>query len=52
MLQLSVNATYPDNSTKNVSAARTGANYTSGPAIATVNADGLATAVAGGTVGN
>lgn len=50
-LQLSVNATYPDNSTKDVSAASTGTNYTiSNPAIATVNADGLITAVAGGTV--
>jgi len=50
-LQLGVNATYPDNSTKDVSAASTGTNYTtSNPTIATVNANGLVTAVAGGTV--
>jgi hypothetical protein len=50
-LQLLVNATYPDNATKTVSAASTGTNYTtSNPTIATVNADGLVTAVAGGTV--
>jgi hypothetical protein len=50
-VQLVVTATYPDNSTRDVSAASTGINYTtSNPAIATVNADGLVTAVASGTV--
>jgi hypothetical protein len=50
-IQLVVTATYPDNSTRDVSAASTGTNYTtSNPAIATVNADGLVTAVASGTV--
>jgi hypothetical protein len=49
--QLVVTATYPDSSTRNVSAAATGTNYTtSNPAIATVSADGLVTAVASGTV--
>lgn len=48
--QLLVTATYPDNSTKDVTAASTGTNYTtSNPAIATVNANGLVTAVASGT---
>ncbi len=50
-IQLVVTATYPDNSTKDVSAASTGTNYTSSnPAIATVNANGLVTAVSSGTV--
>lgn len=50
-IQLVVTATYPDNSTRDVSAANTGTNYTtSNPAIATVNANGLVTAVASGTV--
>src|SRR3989442_9494221 len=50
-LQLLVTATYPDSSTKEVSAASTGTNYTpSNPAIATVSANGLVTAVASGTV--
>jgi hypothetical protein len=50
-LQLVVTATYPDSSTKDVSAASTGTNYTiSNPAIATLSADGLLTAVASGTV--
>jgi len=49
--QLTVNATYPDASTRNVSAASTGTNYTtSNSAIATVDANGLVTAVATGTV--
>jgi hypothetical protein len=50
-IQLTVTATYPDNSTKDVSAAATGTNYTSSnPSIATVDANGLLTAVASGTV--
>jgi len=50
-LQLVVNATYPDNSTKDVSAASTGTTYTtSNPAIANVGANGLLTAVTSGTV--
>jgi len=49
--QLLVTATYPDNSTRNVTAGNTGTNYTtSNSAIATVNANGLVTAVASGTV--
>jgi 6-phosphogluconolactonase (cycloisomerase 2 family) len=51
MRQLLVTATYPDSSTKDVSAASTGTNYTtSNPAIATVGPNGLVTAVASGTV--
>jgi len=50
-IQLDVTATYPDNSTKDVSAASTGTNYTSSnPAIATVSANGLVTAVSSGTL--
>src|SRR6266404_5661805 len=50
-LQLVVTATYPDSSTKDVSAASSGTNYTtSNPAISTVSADGLLIAVASGTV--
>lgn len=50
-IQLVVTATYPDNSTKDLSAANTGTNYTSSnPAIATVSANGLVTAVSSGTV--
>ena len=50
-LQLVVTATYPDNSTRDVSAAGSGTNYTtSNPAIVTVSANGLLTAVANGTV--
>jgi hypothetical protein len=50
-VQLVVTATYPDNSTSNVTAASTGTNYTiSNPAIATITADGLVTAVSSGTV--
>ena len=49
--QLAVTATYPDRSVKDVSAANTGTNYTtSNPALVTVGADGLVTAVASGTV--
>jgi DNA-binding beta-propeller fold protein YncE len=50
-IQLQVTATYPDNSSRNITAASTGTNYTtSNPAIATVSADGLVTAVSSGTV--
>lgn len=50
-IQLLVTATLPDNSTRDVSAATTGTNYTtSNPAIATVDANGLLTAVASGSV--
>lgn len=49
--QLTVRATYPDNSTRDVTAGSTGTNYTtSNSAIATVNANGLVTAVASGSV--
>ena len=49
--QLSVAATYPDNSTKNVTAGSTGTNYTTSNAkIASITSDGLVTAVASGTV--
>jgi len=49
--QLLITASYPDNSTRNVTASNTGTNYTtSNSAIATVSADGLVTAVASGTV--
>ncbi len=49
--QLTVTASYPDDSTADVTAAAAGTNYTiSNPAIATVGADGLITAVASGTV--
>jgi len=49
--QLVVTATYPDGATGNVTAAGAGTNYTtSNPAIATVDANGLVTAVASGTV--
>src|ERR1019366_3438271 len=44
-------ATYPDGSTKDVTAASAGTNYTiSNPAIATISAGGLITAVSSGTV--
>lgn len=50
-VQLVVNATYPDGSTNNVTAPSTGTNYTvSNPAIATISAGGLVTAVSNGTV--
>jgi hypothetical protein len=49
--QLTVTATYPNSSTRNVTASSTGTNYTtSNPAIAAVSAEGLVTAVASGTV--
>lgn len=49
--QLTVTARYPDNSTRDVSAAGAGTNYTtSNPGIASVSPDGLVTAVASGTV--
>ncbi len=51
MIQLVVTATFSDNSTEDVSAGSTGTNYTSSnPAIATVNANGLVTAISSGTV--
>src|SRR5215213_1051798 len=50
-IQLQVTARYPDNSTRDISAASAGTNYTtSNPQIATVSANGLVTAVASGTV--
>ena len=50
-VQLTVTATYPDGSTRNVGAASTGTNYTtSNAAIASITANGLITAVASGTV--
>ncbi len=49
-VQLAVTATYPDGSTKDVTAAATGTNYTiSNSAIATITASGLITAVSSGT---
>ncbi|MBE7500736.1 MAG: Ig-like domain-containing protein [Verrucomicrobiales bacterium] len=49
--QLTVTATYPDNSTKDVTATTEGTGYTtSNPNTATVSADGLVTARASGTV--
>ncbi len=49
--QLTVTATLPDSSTRDVTAASTGTSYTiSNRAVATVSPDGLVTAVAGGTV--
>jgi len=49
--QLVVTANYPDGSTKDVTAASSGTNYTvSNSGIATVTADGLVTAVSTGTV--
>lgn len=49
--QLVVTATYPDRSVQDVTAANTGTTYTtSNPALVTVSADGLVTAVASGTV--
>ena len=50
-IPLVVTATYPDGSTKNVSAATAGTDYTiSNSSIATVSPDGLVTAVASGIV--
>ena len=49
-VQLVVTAAYPDGSSRDVTAASAGTNYTtSNPAIATVSANGLVTAVASGT---
>ncbi|MET0622683.1 MAG: Ig-like domain-containing protein [Pyrinomonadaceae bacterium] len=49
--QLLVTANYPDNSTGNVTAGGAGTTYTtSNPAIATISADGLVTAVSTGTI--
>ncbi len=49
--QLTVTATYPDDSTVDVTADSTGTSYTiSNPAIATIDTDGLITAVSSGTV--
>ncbi len=50
-VQLTATASYPDGSTAGVSAAAAGTSYTiSNPAIATVDGDGLVTALASGTV--
>ncbi len=50
-VQLIITALYPDNSTRNVTAATTGTNYTiSNPKIATISPAGLVTAVTSGTV--
>jgi hypothetical protein len=50
-VQLVVTATYPDGTTRNVTPLATGTNYTiSNPAIATISAGGLVTAVSNGTV--
>ncbi len=50
-LQLSVEATYPNTTTRNVTTANTGTNYTtSNAAIADVSGDGLVTGFANGTV--
>ena len=50
-VQLTVTATYTGSPTQNVTAASSGTAYaTTNPAIATVSADGLVTAVATGTV--
>ncbi len=50
-VQLAVTATYTDASTKDVTPASTGTNYTiSNASIATITADGLVTAVSSGTV--
>jgi hypothetical protein len=49
--QLTVTATYPDNSTKDVSGGSSGTNFTtSNASIASITPDGLVTAVASGTV--
>ncbi|MBL8238946.1 MAG: carboxypeptidase regulatory-like domain-containing protein [Bryobacterales bacterium] len=50
-VQLTVTANYPNNTTANVTAATTGTNFTSSnPAIASISANGLITAVSSGTV--
>ena len=49
--QLTITATYPDNSTADVTAGSTGTSYIiSNPAIATISANGLVTAVSSGKV--
>jgi hypothetical protein len=49
--QLTVTATYGNNTTQNITQGSTGTQYTvSNPAIATVSANGLVTAVSSGTV--
>ncbi|HXG18879.1 MAG TPA: hypothetical protein VNN62_07385 [Methylomirabilota bacterium] len=49
--QITVTATYPDGSTKNVSASSTGTSYTnSNTRVVTVSPDGVVTAVSSGTV--
>lgn len=49
--QLAVQATYRDGTTKDVTAGSNGINYSSSnPAIASVNAEGMVTAVSSGTV--
>ena len=49
--QLTVTAIYPNNTTKNVTNASTGTNYTtSNPAIVSISPNGLLTAAASGTV--
>jgi hypothetical protein len=49
--QLAVTATYPDGSTRDVTAASSGTNYTvSNTRVATISTDGLVTAVSSGTV--
>jgi hypothetical protein len=50
-VQLAITATYPDGSTADVTAVSAGTNYTiSNPALATITAGGLVTAVSSGTV--
>ncbi len=50
-VQLAVIATYPNGSTRDVTTSASGTNYTtSNPAIATVGANGLVTAMSSGTV--
>ena len=49
--QLTVTATFPDSSTANITSGSTGTSYTiSNPAIATIDANGLITAVSSGNV--
>ncbi|MFW5444026.1 MAG: Ig-like domain-containing protein [Methylococcaceae bacterium] len=50
-VQVTVNASYPDGSTENVTSSTAGTNYIStNPAIATVSAEGLVTAISSGTI--
>lgn len=49
--QITVVATYPDATTNNITAATNGTSYTiSNPSVATVDANGLVTAISSGTV--